>query len=293
MNSPAMQFYVGDLMREPSFTALSLAAQGLWLRMIFLMHDACKPGLLVNANGMQMSCKILARIIGRPIEEIEPLLAEMEALGTYSKLEDGTIYCRRMSRGTDLSEKRSQAARSRWAKEEPMQTACKPDANSDAKHAASSSSSTSSSTSTSKKPGETNTQARPTIVEASAAAPPNGVVREIPAAHADFERWWAGWSQIRGTNHRPQAFEAWLVCVKQAHLPDVFDCTASYLDSLESPAKGFNPENFLRDQARSNFRARWPHKRAGPAQERKQAATEKFRERMHREMAEHGLRKIQ
>ena len=137
------------------------------------------------------------------------------------------------------------------------------------------------------------TQALPAIVDAPAVEAE--VLRATPTTHADFERWWGGWSQIRGTNHRRQAFIAWMSTVKQAHLPQVYACTQSYLASLENPAKGYNPENFLRDQAADGFHARWPPKRAGPqpfAEQRKQAANREF-QRMVEEDLTRARRKIQ
>lgn len=139
MNHPGIQLYVGDALRESSFVGLSLAAQGLWIRMMMLMHDACKYGMLVNANGMQMSCKTLASVVGRPEQEIGELLAEMENLGTFSRLEDGTIYNRRMSKRGNISEKRSHAAKARWESEPASKGHAKRDANVHAKHAPSSS----------------------------------------------------------------------------------------------------------------------------------------------------------
>jgi hypothetical protein len=162
-NGPAIRLYVGDLLRESSYLGLSLAAQGLWVRMLMLMHDSPEFGYLVNANGslmadangmqtackphandanamqtpdanaMQNACKILANVVGRSAEEIAPLLAEMCALGTFSSDSEGRIYCRRMVRGSEegetLSEKRSRAAKQRWSADaNGMQTACKPHA---------------------------------------------------------------------------------------------------------------------------------------------------------------------
>lgn len=141
---------------------LSLAAQGLWIRMLMVMHDSPKKGYLITANGMQMvetngmqtsdanamqtpcktilhdangmqnACKILAAVVGRSEAEIKLLLQEMKALGTFSTDSDGTIYCRRMVKNTPLSEKRRQAANKRWG------ARCKQHAN-DANDASSSS----------------------------------------------------------------------------------------------------------------------------------------------------------
>lgn len=92
------------------------------------------------------------------------------------------------------------------------------------------------------------------------------VVREMlrPAEEStsppspQFSAWWALWSGIRGTNHRPQAESAYFRRVTVANEDACFECTGSYLESLENPGKGYNPENFLEEQARDQFRARWP-----------------------------------
>jgi hypothetical protein len=150
---PAIQLYTGDLLKEGSFTCLSLAAQGLWVRMLLIMHDSCKRGFLLNAKGMQMTCKQLARIVGATEAEISQLVSEMEDAGTFSRDADATIYNRRMVREeggkASIHQVRSEAARKRWRGQEP----CKEDANgtckSDANDAASSSSSSSTASSSS------------------------------------------------------------------------------------------------------------------------------------------------
>jgi hypothetical protein len=150
---PAIQLYTGDLLKEGSFTCLSLAAQGLWVRMLLIMHDSCKRGFLLNAKGMQMTCKQLARIVGASETEVSTLLCEMEDAGTFSRDSDSTIYNRRMVREecgkTSIHQVRSEAAKKRWRE----QTPCKEDANgtckSDANDAASSSSSSSTASSSS------------------------------------------------------------------------------------------------------------------------------------------------
>ncbi len=79
-----------------------------------------------------------------------------------------------------------------------------------------------------------------------------------------FDEWWFEWTKIRGTNHKPQAVRAWLSVVTPENLPDVRECSTSYLSADGSRAGGYNPENFLFDQARDNFIARWPPPRAAP-----------------------------
>lgn len=70
--------------------------------------------------------------------------------------------------------------------------------------------------------------------------------------------WWRLWSSIRGTNHQQQAMQAYLSVVTTELEASAMECTASYLQSLDSPNKGYNPENFLFEQAKDQFQARWP-----------------------------------
>ena len=80
-----------------------------------------------------------------------------------------------------------------------------------------------------------------------------------------FDEWWALWSAGRGTNHKTQAAHAWMsvACVRIE--AQIFDCTRSYLESRSPGDGGYNPENFLFDQAKDQFAARWP--KAKPKEE--------------------------
>jgi hypothetical protein len=53
-------------------------------------------------------------------------------------------------------------------------------------------------------------------------------------------------------------------------------CTVSYLAALDESARGCNPENFLLDQLRDHFSARWPPRNRNPAEERRKRDSEKF-----------------
>ncbi len=74
----------------------------------------------------------------------------------------------------------------------------------------------------------------------------------------NFDQWWNLWNGVRGSNHRPQAEHAYFRLVTAANETSCMVCTQSYLSSLENPGKGYNPENFLEEQARDKFSARWP-----------------------------------
>ena len=47
---PAIQLYTGDWLKDP-VAGCSLAAQGLWLRMMFIAHDSRRYGYLANPDG--------------------------------------------------------------------------------------------------------------------------------------------------------------------------------------------------------------------------------------------------
>jgi len=62
-------------------------------------------------SGKQIESKTLAKLCGEEEQKISILLSELEATGTFSRLEDGTIYCRRVKRESDLIEARREAGR--------------------------------------------------------------------------------------------------------------------------------------------------------------------------------------
>lgn len=96
MKLPAFQFYPGDWLRD-DVSACSLAAQGLWLRMMFVMHDADRYGYLAK-NGVPIPPAVVAHRCGATLEQYTSLLAELDAHGVPSRTRDGVIYSRRMVR---------------------------------------------------------------------------------------------------------------------------------------------------------------------------------------------------
>lgn len=97
MKRPSFQFYPSDYRSEQSLRLCSLAARGLWMEMICLMHD-CEPYGYLTLNGKVYPPPLLARITGTSVEEVEALLAELEGMGVFSRTEEDVIYCRRMVR---------------------------------------------------------------------------------------------------------------------------------------------------------------------------------------------------
>jgi hypothetical protein len=103
---PAMPFYVGDWKKAPEIRALSLAARGLWFEMLCLMWESTERGYL-TINGHPMTTEVLARQVGFACNLLEGLLAELESFAVFSRREDGAIFCRKMIRDVELSDKRA------------------------------------------------------------------------------------------------------------------------------------------------------------------------------------------
>jgi hypothetical protein len=106
MKLPAIHLYPGDWLRD-AVAGCSLAAQGLWLRMMFLMHDSERYGYLV-VNGSPMSSESIARRCGCTPAEYETLLTELDAAGVPSRTKDNLIFSRRMVRDADERQKNAE-----------------------------------------------------------------------------------------------------------------------------------------------------------------------------------------
>jgi len=107
---PWDKWYWQDYLADTGLAACSLAAQGLWMRMLAIMARSNKKGYLLDGN-QNMTAGILARLVGSTIDEIRPLLEELKQHEVFSVTEEGVIYNRRMVREAEISEKRSVAGR--------------------------------------------------------------------------------------------------------------------------------------------------------------------------------------
>lgn len=94
---PWMKFHPNDWRVETSLRVCSLAARGLWIEMLTVMHTATPRGSL-TMNDRQMTPRQLAALVGATVKEVETLLQELEEAGVFSRDDGGTIYSRRMKR---------------------------------------------------------------------------------------------------------------------------------------------------------------------------------------------------
>jgi hypothetical protein len=118
---PAIHLYPGDWLRD-GISGCSLAAQGLWLRMMFVAHDAPKYGHIFATDLLESKASI-ARRCGATVDEFDALFAELSAAGVPS-VEDGFVVSRRMVRDGKLREIRAKAGR-KGGKQKAKQTSSK------------------------------------------------------------------------------------------------------------------------------------------------------------------------
>lgn len=107
---PWLQFYPADW-ESDSNAGCSLPAQGLWLRMICVMHTSQPYGYL-EIDGRPIPDELMFRRCGCvSVEEYRNLLVELFSAGVPSRSSEGVIYSRRMVR--DQQERDSAADRQR------------------------------------------------------------------------------------------------------------------------------------------------------------------------------------
>lgn len=88
------KFFWADWRAKPALQLCSLAARGLWIEMLTLMADT--PDASVRVNGAAATIPQIAELCRHRGQDVEPLLAELEANGVFSRDADGVIYSRRM-----------------------------------------------------------------------------------------------------------------------------------------------------------------------------------------------------
>lgn len=92
---PWMKFYPADWQSDQALRLCSLAARGLWIECMAIMHRAVPYGHLV-VNGRAVTEAQLGVLAGAPPDQITQLLGELEAAGVFSRTRAGVVYSRRM-----------------------------------------------------------------------------------------------------------------------------------------------------------------------------------------------------
>lgn len=90
-----MKFYPTDWRGDPALRLCSLAARGLWIEMLMIMHEARPRGFLL-VNGRAPIDTQLALLAGAFPDQITELLGELESAQVFSRNRKSVIYSRRM-----------------------------------------------------------------------------------------------------------------------------------------------------------------------------------------------------
>lgn len=109
------KFYWSDWADDPALALCSLAAQGLWMRLLCIAAQGTPYGH-VTVNGNPPSLDELARLIRpRPkVGTVARLIDELRRHGVLQMEADGTLVSRRMESDGKIVGIRSKAAKSRW-----------------------------------------------------------------------------------------------------------------------------------------------------------------------------------
>lgn len=107
------KFWWQDWQNDPALRVCSLAAQGLWIRLLCVMHDANPTGHL-TINGKQPSSRQIAALVGAPEREVVNLVRELEDATVFSRTDTGVIFSRRMVRDAAKSEEGAHYISKRW-----------------------------------------------------------------------------------------------------------------------------------------------------------------------------------
>lgn len=94
---PWMKFHPQDWRADEKLRLCSLAARGLWIEMLAIMHRSERYGQLLIAGIVPTDAQIAVQV-GASVDEVAATLAELEQAGVFSRAATGAIYSRRMTR---------------------------------------------------------------------------------------------------------------------------------------------------------------------------------------------------
>jgi hypothetical protein len=113
---PWLKFYPRDWRGDQALRAVSIAARGLWIEMLCIMHEAQPYGHLI-LGGRAVSTDVLARVAGLGVDECGDLIVELENAGVLSRTRKAVIYSRRMVKDHSRAEKGRKSVNKRWKQE--------------------------------------------------------------------------------------------------------------------------------------------------------------------------------
>lgn len=107
---PYLKFFPSDWRTDIPLQMCSLGAQGLWINLLAIMHLAEVEGVLI-VKGQVLGTEEIAALIGKPVQEVEEFLKELEDRKVFDRGDRGEIISRRLKRDAELSQARSDAGK--------------------------------------------------------------------------------------------------------------------------------------------------------------------------------------
>ena len=95
--TPWMKFYPQDWRSDEKLRLCSLAARGLWIEMLAIMHRSERYGQLMIGGKAPTEAQLAVQV-GTSPQEVQALLSELESAEVFSRTGSGVIYSRRMTR---------------------------------------------------------------------------------------------------------------------------------------------------------------------------------------------------
>lgn len=140
---PALQFYTGDWLKDPSVQALDHEHKGVWMDLLCMMHESTDRGRLVLPTGQPFPDAGIARFLGLEQAKWKQIRSNLLAYGVASQDEAGVLYNRRMVRDEAIREARRRSGAIGGRASAAKQTSSKPQAKAQANSRSSVSSSVS------------------------------------------------------------------------------------------------------------------------------------------------------
>jgi hypothetical protein len=98
------KFVWADYENDLSLMECSLAAQGLWMRLLCYMHRAAPQGHLV-VSGRAATVAQIAQLVRKTPAQVRPLLEELQQANVFDRTPDGIVFCRRMKRDSEMRDR--------------------------------------------------------------------------------------------------------------------------------------------------------------------------------------------
>lgn len=114
--NPWIKFYPRDWRGDQALRAVSIAARGLWIECLCIMHEATPYGHLI-LNGQRVTNETLARMAGCSLDEVQALLAELSNAGVFSTNSKGVVFSRRMTKDFKRAKMGQISVKKRWCQD--------------------------------------------------------------------------------------------------------------------------------------------------------------------------------